>query len=587
MENGHSTYQTFRIMIKKFGNKHVLFLVTLLTVFLASLELTGSYLVKELLDFAMAQNSVMILKVIGVLSGLSILGMVSIYFRTWLAGYYTENGIAKLRKMVANHLMYLPVDELEKKHSGEVISRMTNDMNRIREFASQSLISIIYQPLAALGAFIYLLTLNWQLTLLSTFVVPFILKLSSRVTTPIAAYTKKIQEQLALVNVEVQDAVTGVEIVKAFGVYSVLKRRHDKVVDQAVRAGIRLSRKKALLKGISVFFSMLPFFMTFGFGGFSVIKGRMSIGAFIAFITLLNHLTSPIGQFPNLLGELKGQMVAAARVFEMLNLERERDTGEKLRLLPNKSVVSFRNVSFRYPNGEKVLEDINFEVDHGEKIAIVGLSGSGKTTILKLILGYYDTFEGEIEIFGHRIQDWNLTNLREEISLVAQDVYLFPGTIADNISFGKATYEEIISATKVANARDFILDLKSGYQTDVGEFGDRLSGGQKQRISIARAILKDASLLLLDEATSALDTQSEYQVQKALENYLKEDIVSIIISHRLSTIKCADRILVINNGQIVEEGKHDELVKKNGFYKELYLRQMDSISGLEDKEAVM
>ncbi|WP_127017026.1 ABC transporter ATP-binding protein [Anoxybacter fermentans] len=584
-----STFITFWRLIRIFGSSYKLVLIIVLTAILAGMEIIISYSLKKLLDSVLHLDYITYRGLILLLIGITILQMVGRFFRTRLAGDYAESGIARLRNILVEYLIHLPIGELEKRHSGDLISRMTNDLNQIREFSTQTMISIIYQPLIALGAFAFLLTLNWKLTLITSFGVPIIFKTSSKLSNPIARYTKELQEKLALVNKEAQDAINGMEIVRAYGLKQVLIKKYNQAVDLSIRSGIKVVKWRAILLAISLFTNFSPFLICFGFGGYWVIKGQMTAGGLIAFITLLNPLTFPISQLPTLLGELKGQMAAAGRVFEILDIEKEREVGKIYTIQKEKPVIVFKDVKFSYPDGKKVLDGVSFEIWPGEKVALVGFSGSGKSTIFKLILGFYEDFIGEIELFGHSIKDWNLKALRENISLVSQETYLFPGTIEDNISFGneKADYEAIVAAAKAANAHDFITELKDGYMTDVGEFGDKLSGGQKQRISIARALLKRAPLLLLDEATSFLDSQSEYKVREALNNIMNAGITSFIISHRLSTIQKSDRILVLHRGRIVETGSHSELLEKNGIYKTLYLHQIIRGLELEEKEVVM
>lgn len=580
--------QTFHRLIKVIGNRHLLIIAVILTAVLAGLEITTSYLIKSLLDSALTQNYGMLKNMILLLIGITLLLMIFRYSRNNLMGIYTEKGLMMLRRKMADHLLHLPCGELEKWHSGDLISRMTNDLNRLRYFTTRSLLDLIYQPLAAIGAFIYLLTLNWQLTLISTFVVPIIFRLSSIMSDPIARYTRELQEHLAVVNKDTQETLNGIEVVRAYGLEEVLSERYDRTVDQTVRSSLKVSKRRAILMAISLFVSISPFFICFGFGGYWVIQGQMTAGSLIAFITLLNPLAYPISHLPTLLGELKGEMVSADRIFEILDLRKERTTGRECTVHPGKPIIRFHNVGFEYPDGEEVLHDVSFEIFAGERVALVGPSGSGKSTIFNLILGYYEGFTGEIELFGHPIQEWNLHSLRGQISLVAQDIYLFPGTIEENISFGKPGMkrQDIVTAAEAAHAHIFIQELPDGYLTNVGEYGDNLSGGQKQRIAIARAILKHAPLFLLDEATSALDTQSEQLVQEALEHILAEGNTSLVISHRLSTIQTADRIIVLEKGRVVDLGTHVELTARDGVYRTMCAYQgQETVS--DKKEAAI
>lgn len=584
----HPTLYNFLALIRIFGSRYLLVLTVVFTSLIAGLDITVSYLIKKLLDCALGQDFQAFGNLIFLLGVITILLMVSRYLRGTLAGQYTERGIAVLRKKYAGHLLYLPIADLERLHSGDLISRMTNDMNRIRDFTNQSLLSVIYQPLAGVGAFIYLLTLNWQLTLITTFGVPFIFRISSYFSKPIAQYTREYQEKLALVNKETQDTLNGIEVVRAYDLQVALSKKYDQYVDESIAAGIKVLTRRVILQGLSLFTNMSPFLICFGFGGYWVIKGQMTAGSLIAFITLLNPLTYPISQMPALFGELKSQMAAAGRVLEIIAMDKERETGEDFTVSGNVPVVEFTNVSFTYPNGEKVLDNVSFTVRPGEKLALIGPSGSGKSTVFNLILGYYEQYQGEIKVLGHPVHEWNLQKLRNRISLVAQDTYLFPGTIGENIAMvrGGVSEEEIELAAKAASADDFIHELQDGYNTQVGESGDKLSGGQKQRIAIARAIIKNAPLVLLDEATSSLDIQSESHVQKALDNVIDNGKASILISHRLTTIQKANRIIVLQAGKIAEDGTHEQLLANNGVYKSMITRQSTQEDTGEKEEAV-
>lgn len=576
----HPTLYNFLSLIQFFGSQYLLVLTVVFTSLIAGLDITVSYLIKKLLDCALGQDFQAFGNLIFLLGVITVLLMISRYLRGTLAGQYTERGIVILRRKYAGRLLYLPIADLERLHSGDLISRMTNDMNRIRDFTSQSLLAVIYQPLAGVGAFIYLLTLNWQLTLITTFGVPFIFKISSYFSKPIAQYTREYQEKLALVNKETQDTLNGIEVVRAYDLQEALSEKYDQYVDESIAAGVKVLTRRVILQGISLFTNISPFLICFGFGGYWVIKGQMTAGSLIAFITLLNPLTYPISQMPALFGELKSQMAAAGRVLDIVALEKERGTGSDFPVSAevvsgDVPVVEFTNVSFTYPNGEKVLDNVSFSVRAGEKLALVGPSGSGKSTIFHLILGYYEQYQGEIKVLGQPVPEWNLHKLRDKVSLVAQDTYLFPGTIRENITMVKAgiSDEEIETAVQAASADEFINELQDGYLTEVGESGDKLSGGQKQRIAIARSIVKNAPLVLLDEATSSLDIQSESHVQKALDNVSANGRASILISHRLTTIQKADRIVVLQQGKVIESGTHEQLLANNGLYRSMTARQ--------------
>ena len=359
-------------------------------------------------------------------------------------------------------------------------------------------------------------------------------------------------------------------MVKSFNLKDVVLANFRGQVDESVRRGRAIALRRAILSSVSTGLSFIPFVMPLAIGSFLISRGQMTVGSLLAFINLLNNVTWPLGQLPNLYGSYKGALAGLGRIYEVIDLEAERQRRGLCRRRSTGALL--RRSSFSYTDKE-VLKDLSFTVTKGETVALVGPSGGGKSTIFKLITGLYQPSSGRIELFGHPLETWNLEAVRKEMAVVAQDTYLFPTTIRENIALGQedVSMEEIIAAAKQANAHDFILELPEGYDTMVGERGARLSGGQRQRIAIARAILRDAKLLLLDEATSALDTESELLVQQALNQAMTQR-TTVVIAHRLSTIKNADRILVLDGGTIVEEGCHDELLKANGVYARLYNR---------------
>ncbi|AZR73711.1 hypothetical protein BBF96_10140 [Anoxybacter fermentans] len=588
MKKKEGAFYNFMRIVKIFPQSWLLYITIIVVIILSGITIFYSYLMKGLIDAALSKNLSVFFRFLYWVIGSIICELILTYLKIKLSGKYAELGVARLRKLIAEHLSLLPLSKLENNHSGDYISRLTNDVNRIQTFASETIIEIIYRPLAALGAFCYLTFLSWKLTLLTTLLVPILFLGAVILSNPMTKYSKQLQERLGVVNSIVQETIFGIEISKAFNLKERLERKYNSAVDNTVKSAKALAKRNALLNSFSHLISLVPFLICFCIGGYWVVRGEMTPGSLIAFINLLNHLTFPISVLPTLLGQVKTDMVAAGRLFEILDIKVEREGGQVFRADGKDVVVQFNNVSFAYEGqGEKVLNNLSFKINRGEVVALVGPSGSGKSTIVKLLLGYYEDFTGEIKVFEESLHEWNLTALREQISFVSQDTYLFPESIRENINYGKlkATFEEIVSAAKVANAHEFIMNLRDGYDTKVGELGGKLSGGQKQRISIARAVLKNAPLLLLDEPTSALDTDSEALVQEALDRFMKERTV-LIIAHRLSTIKNADRILVIDQGRIVEEGTHDQLLKKGGLYSQLYYRQMANEEIIERKEVM-
>jgi subfamily B ATP-binding cassette protein MsbA/ATP-binding cassette subfamily B protein AbcA/BmrA len=343
----------------------------------------------------------------------------------------------------------------------------------------------------------------------------------------------------------------------------------------ALKKGIGIARIWSWIIASTYGLVIVPFIIAFGLGGYLIIDKQMTFGSLFAFINLLNWVVNPLGNMPPIIASMGEAAGAAQRIFKLLDQDIERDSGRVNRpIQDSQAIIQLEDVSFAYSDGVPVLKDVDLDIRKGQTVAVVGPSGGGKSTLLKLILGFYRPPHGLIRLFGDDLNEWKLSAARQQMAFVAQDSYLFPVSLAENIRCGRpgASQADVERAARLANIHDFIAGLPDGYETNAGEWGSRLSGGQKQRISLARAILKDAPILLLDEPTSALDAESEALVQEALERFT-QDRTTVVIAHRLSTIKNADRVLVLHDGEIVEDGTHDELIEKGGLYLDLYQRQ--------------
>ena len=498
------------------------------------------------------------------------------YVKVRMIGQFSERTLATLRAAVARQSTLLPVVDLEARHSGDLLSVLNADLAKLKTLLANNLLDLVGQSVRGIAAFAYIISVNWILALASTILTPLIFILISALTAPISKRSEEMQTEIGQVNSLAQDGLSGAMVVKAFNLEPLLEDRFRQANRKAVQKGLGIARVRSLIDGLTMPLSITPFILAVGLGGYFVIQKEITFGSLFAFINLLNYVVNPLGSLPNIFASMGEASGASVRIFDLLDQPGERLDGAQVKVEPSSgaNAIELHDLSFAYSDGLPVIKNISFDIPIGQKVAIVGASGGGKSTLLKLILGYYPITNGTIRLFGCDLSDWRLSAARDQMALVAQDTYLFPISLAENIRLGRpgASQAQIEEAAHLANIHDFIIGLPQGYQTGAGEWGGRLSGGQRQRISLARAILKDAPILLLDEPTSALDTESESLVQQSLE-WFTAGRTSVVIAHRLSTIKNADRVLVVQDGEIVEQGSHDELLARGGHYLELYQNQ--------------
>ncbi|MNQ13081.1 putative multidrug export ATP-binding/permease protein [compost metagenome] len=497
------------------------------------------------------------------------------FFRLSLFVNFTENTLANVRLALYTNLVKLPMSFFSQKRVGELNSRISNDISQIQDTLTTTIAEFLRQFILIIGSFIMLASINIKLTIMMVSVVPLVGVAAVIFGRFIRKYSKKVQDQVAESQVVVEETMQGISIVKAFANEWYEINRYREKIKEVVKVAI----KGGQLRGYFASFIIICLFGTIvavvWYGVQLSIAGEITVGELFTFILYSSYVGASSGGIAELYAQVQKAIGATERVFELLeeepekiNLDQNASGIEKI-----KGNVTFKNVAFQYPSREEiqVLKEVSFSADFGQKIALVGPSGAGKSTIASLLLRFYSINSGEILIDGKNIYDYDLENLRGNMSIVPQDVILFGGTIRENIAYGKpnATEEEILLASKQANAYNFIESFPEKFETIVGERGIKLSGGQRQRIAIARALLKNPSILILDEATSSLDSESEKLVQEALE-ILMHGRTSIIIAHRLSTIRTADQILVLDNGIIVEQGTHKELIEvEDGIYKNL------------------
>ncbi|MBS7230596.1 ATP-binding cassette domain-containing protein [Flavobacterium psychroterrae] len=497
------------------------------------------------------------------------------FFRLSLFVNFTENTLANLRLSLYTNLVKLPMTFFSQKRVGELNSRISADITQIQDTLTSTIAEFLRQFILIIGGVILLATESFKLTLLMLAVVPLVAVAAVIFGRFIRKYSKQVQDQVAESQVIVEETMQGISIVKAFANEWYEVARYKGKISEVVKLAIKGGKYRGYFASFIIFCLFGAIVAVVWYGVRLSIAGEMSVGQLISFVLYSTFVGASFGGIAELYAQIQKAIGATERVFELLEETPEKidSTQNGIPLEKIKGNVSFKNVAFSYPSRKEVqvLKDVNFTAEFGQKIAIVGPSGAGKSTISSLLLRFYDIESGEITIDGKNIYDFDLENLRGNMSIVPQDVILFGGTIKENIAYGKpdATDEEIMLAAKQANALNFVEGFPEKFETVVGERGVKLSGGQRQRIAIARALLKNPSILILDEATSSLDSESEKLVQEALE-VLMEGRTSIIIAHRLSTIRNADKILVLDKGEITEEGTHQELINlENGIYKNL------------------
>lgn len=511
-----------------------------------------------------------------------IAGVAINFVETYASGRFSANVARDLKNTFAERMNGLPIAYLEAKHSGELNSMMSNGIASIERFFQGSFGFLLFNAIRLAASIVVMAMMNWQMLLLCMIMLPLMALLSNAISRPLASYSATFQSSLAQANATAQDALNGIHLIKAYTLIPVFSHKFRTLVQRMLSHSLAIERRAALTGSVNVFVQLTPFLVFLGFGAYLAIHDRLTAGGLVAFAMLLNYFVGALSVLPNLWNEYKLTSGVTRQLFEVLAVASERMGDQRPQSVHPAYALKFDRVSYAYDGQKRVLQAISFAVRPGSTTALVGESGGGKSTLFKLICGYYPASEGTIDLFDVPMQQWELAYARSQIAYVAQETCLFPGTVADNIVCGMHPYnmEEVVAAAKSANIHDFILSLPEGYQSTVGERGMNLSGGQKQRIAIARAILKGAPILLLDEATSALDAESERLVQDALARLKREKTV-IVAAHRLHTIRDADEVIVLEKGRIVERGTHEELVQQEGLYRRLYETSIDRRTNTE------
>lgn len=555
--------------------------IAIAAVLLASLTgLVPPYLLKVAIDdYVVVGDFTGLALIAGILIGVYLVYWISDYQRTFQISWLGQNMVNEIRKQLFSHLQDLSFSFYDQSEAGRIISRVTNDTDTLSMMFAQGVVMVISDVLTLVGIVALMLLMNAHLTLVTLLVVPLLLVstfvFQSRLRTAFRATRKKI----AQVTSRLQESISGIREIQSF----TRERDTIEVFRQAnienLQANVQAGKLFALLLPIIQIIGAAGTCIVLWYGGILTLSGGITLGVVVAFLLLVTQFFRPIVELTTFYNTVQSAMAAAERIFETLDTEPEiTDAPEALELPAVKGEIRFDNVTFGYDPSHPVLQDINLHIEPGKTLALVGPTGAGKSTLVKLLSRFYEPLSGTVKVDGYDVSGVTQNSLRRQMGVVLQEPFLYSGTVMENIRYGKldATEEEVEDVAEMVGADDFIQHLPEGYNTDVGERGGRISLGQRQLVSFARALLRDPPILILDEATSSVDPHTELIIKRGLAVVL-ENRTSLVIAHRLSTVRNADRIIVLNNGRIVEEGNHSELMKKKGLYRRLYEKQFKEI----------
>lgn len=572
-----STWQTFRRlwpMISPFRTGLIVAAIAL--VLNAASDTFMLSLLKPLLDdgFGKTESSVlkwMPLVVVGLMVLRGITSYISSYCISWVSGKV----VMHMRRRLFSHMMGMPVSFFDQQSTGTLLSRITYDSEQVASSSSGALVTVVREGASIIGLFILMFWYSWQLSLILIVLAPIVSLAISFVSKRFRNISKNMQNTMGHVTTSAEQMLKGHKEVLIFGGQEVETQRFDKVSNRMRQQGMKLVSASSIADPVIQFIASLALAFVLYAASFPSVMETLTAGTITVVFSSMIALMRPLKSLTNVNAQFQRGMAACQTLFAILDSEQEQDNG-KLVIERSKGDVEFRHVTFSYPGRDiPALRDVNLTIPAGKTVALVGRSGSGKSTIASLITRFYDAQQGQIMIDGHSVHDYTLASLRNQVALVSQHVYLFNDTIANNIAYARTeqyTRADIEKAARMAHAMDFINKMEKGLDTVIGENGVMLSGGQRQRIAIARALLRDSPILILDEATSALDTESERAIQAALDE-LQKNRTSLVIAHRLSTIEKADEIVVVEDGCIVERGSHHELLAQSGIYAQLHKMQ--------------
>jgi subfamily B ATP-binding cassette protein MsbA len=554
-----------------------------LALVVASMEGAIAWLVKPAMDDIFIRRDAAMLRLIPLLLlGAYVVKGVGRYGQSYLMASVGERVVATLRGNLYAHIQQMPLSFFADLHSAELMSRVVTDVNRLARVSSTVLVMAIRQLAMIVALLSVMLVREWRLAVIALAVLPFVGVAVRAIGRRLYRINKRSQEKVAELNILLHEAFSGMKIVKAFGRESHEAQRFERVNRRLLDLALKDHRTDEVTEPLMEILAAIAITGVLWYAGRQVIAGVMTPGDFFSFTAAMALIYGPVRQLSRIMNTVQQSTSSVERVFEILDTPPAIADRPGARVLPEfAGALRFEGVSFRYPGSpDLTLRDITLDVQRGEVVAFVGMSGAGKSTLIDLVPRFHDVTEGRITVDGHDVREVTQASLRALIAVVTQETFLFSDSIRDNIAYGRpgATAEDIGRAARQAHAEEFILACPEGYATLVGERGVRLSGGQRQRLAIARAFLKDPPILILDEATSDLDAESEFMVQQALTDLMRGRTV-LVIAHRLATVRNADRIVVVHEGRIVQIGRHDELIARDGVYRRLYALQMEGVTG--------
>jgi ATP-binding cassette, subfamily B, multidrug efflux pump len=553
------------------------------------MQLAIPRLVELVIDGGLVEESQRILT-IGVLAivGVGLTQGIFSYLRSYMFQFLAERVAYDVRNQLYGHMQYLPFSFFDRAHTGQLMSRGTEDINSIRRFLMFSMRMLVQTGGMLVIITIILITINWQLALLSLALMPVLIGAAVNFGRTIRPLYLAVQQQFGVMTTRMQENLAGTRVVRSFAQEDREIGEFDSELQLLYDRHIDAVKKSAFYFPFMTMLSMLAVAIVLWFGGRLIVAGDLTVGQLSAFYLYLAMLQGPVRQLGFVVNSVARALASGERIFEVLDARPSiRSKPDAIELDDVEGQVTFENVWLRYPgNSEYALRDVSFEAQPNQRVALIGATGAGKSSVTALIPRFYDVTDGRVLVDGHDVRDLEIPTLRRHIGIVLQDTFLFSVSIKENISYGRedATDEQIFEAAKAARAHDFIMEMPEGYDTVIGERGVSLSGGQKQRIAIARGLLMDPAILILDDATSNVDTETEFAIQQALAELMKGR-TTFVIAHRLQTLKSADQILVLEHGEIAERGKHEDLLEEGGIYANIYelqLKEQEEVAAVAD-----